>query len=468
VVDEAQNLSADVLEQLRLLSNLETTSSKLLQIILIGQPELAALLESEALRQLNQRINLSCELIPLSFKETREYIRHRIHIASSKPGPTFSSLAYRAIYRYAGGVPRRINIACDRALLTAFTQGKKEISYRIVRQALRELQSSRARGRPMTAGWGRRLVAVAAGAGILLAIAIGGHRMVDHFGGLSRFTGSAPRLDAAPSLPSAHSQAKEIESAIAALPPAPRPMAVEPLAVDGGAIAALPDAFQTPPPAPDLRAILAAATHRDSRIGAARAIVTAWGAREPVDIGTMGDGDDDAFFEAAARNIGLEALRVQTTLDQIQRLNMPSILAFPDPHGAGSRFLALIRSATDEIHLSDGRKVYGIAPASLTGVWAGDARIFWKNYYHYQGVIPISSPGDSILSLKLHLRNLGFPIPEMTAAFDVTTRLAIETIQNHYGLDVDGMVGPLTKIALYNEDRSLNIPRLTAPPQRRR
>jgi general secretion pathway protein A len=86
LVDEAQNLSADVLEQLRLLSNLETTTSKLLQIILVGQPELGELLETDALRQLNQRITLSCHLTPLRYSETREYIRHRIHVASRKPG----------------------------------------------------------------------------------------------------------------------------------------------------------------------------------------------------------------------------------------------------------------------------------------------------------------------------------------------------------------------------------------------
>ena len=148
LVDEAQNLSADVLEQLRLLSNLETTTSKLLQIILVGQPELGELLETDALRQLNQRITLSCHLIPLSFSETREYIRHRIHIASRKPGIAFATDAYRSIFKYSGGVPRLINIACDRALLTAFTLGKHRINSPIVKRAIRELDGKRNRSRP--------------------------------------------------------------------------------------------------------------------------------------------------------------------------------------------------------------------------------------------------------------------------------------------------------------------------------
>ena len=84
----------------------------------MGQPELGALLASDDLRQLNQRITLSCHLIPLTLSETREYIRHRIHIASSKPGLEFTAGAYRSIFNYTGGVPRLINIACDRALQT--------------------------------------------------------------------------------------------------------------------------------------------------------------------------------------------------------------------------------------------------------------------------------------------------------------------------------------------------------------
>ncbi|MGD2271022.1 MAG: AAA family ATPase, partial [Desulfobacterales bacterium] len=120
LIDEAQNLAANVLELIRLLSNLETTKFKLLQIILVGQPELADLLDSHELRQLGQRITLKCNLKPLTFKEVKEYIEHRIHIASPKPVVQFTSASHRAIYKYSAGIPRLINIVCDRALLTAY------------------------------------------------------------------------------------------------------------------------------------------------------------------------------------------------------------------------------------------------------------------------------------------------------------------------------------------------------------
>ncbi|MEE8553855.1 MAG: AAA family ATPase, partial [Desulfobacterales bacterium] len=141
IIDEAQNLTNEVMEQLRLLSNLETTRHKLLQIILVGQTELGEKLDSHVLRQLAQRITLSCKLIPLSYKEVREYIQHRINIASGKPGIKFARIAYWAIYRYSRGIPRLINIVCDRALLTAFGLDQQRITGNIVRSSIRELTS---------------------------------------------------------------------------------------------------------------------------------------------------------------------------------------------------------------------------------------------------------------------------------------------------------------------------------------
>ena len=141
LIDEAQNLSKPVLEQIRLLSNLETTTSKLLQIILVGQPELGAMLDTYELRQLGQRITLSCSLEPLNLRDTKEYIQHRIRVASKRSGVKFTRAAFRSIYRYSGGYPRLINIACDRALLTGYSLNRHRISGSIARSAVRELAS---------------------------------------------------------------------------------------------------------------------------------------------------------------------------------------------------------------------------------------------------------------------------------------------------------------------------------------
>ncbi|MGD8548439.1 MAG: AAA family ATPase, partial [Desulfobacterales bacterium] len=139
IIDEAQNLTKEVLEQLRLLSNLETAKDKLIQIILVGQPELEEKLDSHELRQLDQRITLRCQLAPLSYKEVRAYIQHRINIASLKTEIQFDAAAYRSIYQYSRGIPRLINIVCDRALLNAFVLNQEIISGKIAMAAIREL-----------------------------------------------------------------------------------------------------------------------------------------------------------------------------------------------------------------------------------------------------------------------------------------------------------------------------------------
>ncbi|MBU0991040.1 MAG: AAA family ATPase [Proteobacteria bacterium] len=147
LIDEAQNLSKDVLEQLRILSNLETSTQKLLQIILVGQPELDIIINSHEMRQLAQRITIRCHLFPLDLKETRDYILHRIHVASQKPQVTLSNSAFRKIYRYSGGIPRLINILCDRAFLAAYVEKKNAITGKIVQKAIIELESKNISGK---------------------------------------------------------------------------------------------------------------------------------------------------------------------------------------------------------------------------------------------------------------------------------------------------------------------------------
>jgi general secretion pathway protein A len=138
VIDEAQNLSADVLEQVRLLTNLETATRKLLQIILIGQPELRTLLQREDMRQLAQRVTARYRLEPVTREETGAYIRHRLHICGASR-PIFNKSAVDLIYKLSGGIPRLINVLCDRALLGAYTEDKLEIDKRIVRNAAKEV-----------------------------------------------------------------------------------------------------------------------------------------------------------------------------------------------------------------------------------------------------------------------------------------------------------------------------------------
>jgi len=128
VVDEAQNLTPDVLEQVRMISNLETERDKLIQIILAGQPELNDVLNRHDLRQLSQRITVRCHLTPMSRRDTAEYIRHRLKVSGCRIPGLFSSGAVKRIYRFSRGVPRLVNIVCEQALVMAWTQENSSVT----------------------------------------------------------------------------------------------------------------------------------------------------------------------------------------------------------------------------------------------------------------------------------------------------------------------------------------------------
>ncbi len=139
-IDEAQDMSDDLLEQVRLLSNLETDQHKLLQIVLIGQPELRDRLDRKELRQLRQRITVRYHLGRISRQETVAYIQHRLLISGSNGRPSFSRPAYFAIHGYARGVPRLINAVCDKTLLCGFVQNRDHLGWWQVRRAVRDLE----------------------------------------------------------------------------------------------------------------------------------------------------------------------------------------------------------------------------------------------------------------------------------------------------------------------------------------
>ncbi len=143
IIDEAQDLTPELLEQVRLLSNLETDQTKLLQILLIGQPELRERLDRGDLRQLRQRITVRFHLPPLSRDETEDYIGHRLRVAGAGAPPQFNRSALGRVFRYSHGVPRLINAVCDKALLAGYAEGERTITRRHVGRAVRELE-----GRP--------------------------------------------------------------------------------------------------------------------------------------------------------------------------------------------------------------------------------------------------------------------------------------------------------------------------------
>jgi len=171
-IDDAQALAPEVLEQVRLISNLETTRDKLIQMVLIGEPELMKLLGSRELRQMGQRVSVCYEIGPLTEAETAAYIQHRLSLASAGPPVRFEPAAVHRIFQHSGGNPRRINIAGNAVLSAAFKAGQKEIDAGITQAALRVEQRDDRAGAPVAmAGHRKRVWAAAAGCGVLLAAA---------------------------------------------------------------------------------------------------------------------------------------------------------------------------------------------------------------------------------------------------------------------------------------------------------
>ncbi|HUB86916.1 MAG TPA: AAA family ATPase, partial [Verrucomicrobiae bacterium] len=140
IVDEAQNLTEELLEQVRLLSNIETDDRKLLQIVLMGQPELRDRLNSPRLKQLRQRITVRYHLAPLSRFEAAQYIQHRLAISGARGAPFFTQPAIWRVYKYSGGIPRLVNAVCDKALLAGFVEKSDRINFQMVGRAIRELE----------------------------------------------------------------------------------------------------------------------------------------------------------------------------------------------------------------------------------------------------------------------------------------------------------------------------------------
>ena len=164
IIDEAQNLPLQVLEQLRILSNLETDKAKLLQIILVGQQNLKPLLRSPELRQLDQRVSIRYELKPLTKEETAGYIHHRINVAGAAAAVSFAPKSIEAVFRYSGGIPRLINLICDRSLLGAYSTKISKVSHELVIRAAESLEL-RPPQKPRFS-WFRRSRPLATGAGI--------------------------------------------------------------------------------------------------------------------------------------------------------------------------------------------------------------------------------------------------------------------------------------------------------------
>jgi general secretion pathway protein A len=497
LIDEAQNLTNEVLELLRLLSNLETAKHKLLYIILVGQPELKEKLNSHELRQLRQRISLSCRLIPLSLNDVRNYIQHRIHVASEKPGIRFADAAYRSIYNYSKGIPRLINIVCDRALLTAFGLDQKEITQKIVRASIEELTDRNGINKN---SFKKRKNAILFFSifSLLIFMVIYYHPGLFRVNGFLNSPGtkkldtlhsnnikiqvpavttsdakkSAPAVTATaekePVQDLTVSESKNIFPTTVASEskePVPIVIASESIKNEDQKIKA-PEPVIKPitEPTRNFGNILKTMNRLTSRQMAIKVALNLWNIEPEIKPDLEIINDDQGFFRRVSKENNLLLRRIQGNLNAIKKLNLPVILTVHLNRSIPPVYLTLIKIDTQKVTLRGGKQDISIelSPVELESYWSGEAYVPWKNFLSLTGTIPIDCPKDSITTLKMLLRDIGFKEVEINPFYDDKTRQAVKEIQKKYGLYIDGTVGSTTKIALYNEKKVFKQPHIVS------
>ena len=438
LIDEAQ-----VLEQLRLLSNLETTNHKLLQIILVGQPELGEKLDSRELRQLSQRITLNCRLVPLNYQEVKEYIQHRINIASKKPGIKFARSAYRHIYKYSRGIPRSINIVCDRALLTAFGLDQQRVTGKMTKTSIREL-AGRGDIKRYNLRDGKKPILLFSVLFLSLFIIIfyrPGFLNVNEI--LNSMEGkksdiSQPEKPNLSTLPNPANDSKPTQTKT----------------VKGS------EHFVEH--VRDFSAFLSERNTRLSRHMALKAALDLWNTDSEIKPYFNGIDNDQDFFRLAAKQNGLLIRRIKGDLNLVKRLNLPAVLAFYRPEDLSPVYLTISKIEGEKVTLisKTGNIAIGTEQNVLKSYWSNVAYIPWKNFLSLTGTIPLNSSKDTITMLKMLMYDIGFRDLAINSFYDESTQFAVKEIQAKHGIQVDGIVGSTTKIVLYNEKNTFKIPHI--------
>ena len=393
IVDEAQNLSAETLEQVRLLTNLETPTQKLLQIILIGQPELRELLDRNDLRQLAQRITGRYHLKPLSREETEGYVRHRLRVAGAV-GEIFTPSALREVYRLAAGVPRVVNVTCDRALLGAYTQEQRRVTARLVRRAAGEVYGRRFM--PQWLGW--------TAATVLLLGAVASAFLV-----WRAWQGRTAALEAA--------AATTPPPAVTAPTPAP---------------AALP-------PPVSIDELLVANSAGTSDTAAFRRLLSLWGT-------AMTDDHDPC---GQAQKAGLACLDQRGSWAQVRTLNRPAILTLTDSTGQRHR---VVLCALDDQNatLMLGEHNQRVPLDELARDWFGDFTVVWKPKTLHTRALSVGMRGDEVRWLRRSLNALhgASSDPEHADVYDEELAIEVQNFQREHRLNVDGIAGLQTQVVL--------------------
>jgi general secretion pathway protein A len=505
IIDEAQSLDGEVLEQIRLLSNLETETEKLLQIILIGQPEFRHILEEPRLLQLNQRVTVRYHLGALSQAETAEYIRHRLSVIDASDKILFSPDALKRVWRHTRGVPRLINVLCDRALLAGYGQRIKNIDGPMVDRASREVTGRPAWAVSPTVGRAvRRGLVPASLLGVFLVLLVIVLR--DYLaeepkargeGAAAEQAAASDRETAPEALVPGSGPPEEAEtpallaskSPETASPPRPiteeEPQTPRPEAAGEPAAGRDPDETAEAGPAPrasiEESALLESEDTGDPSAGIEEQILRALYSkplletREEAFLAVLGKWDSGLSKEEARRlyrgapdlftaskAVGFQCLRLWGNVNRLRALNLPALLELRLDKNMTKRYVGLLafegEAARIAPPLSDGASLVPLSV--LESLWYGTAYVLWKDEWGEKRYLAEGMKGGTIGQMQSSLRDLGYYGSEPSGVFDPKTAEALMAFQRDHFLEEDGILGPQTRIVLYQALKRYKMPTL--------
>jgi general secretion pathway protein A len=516
VIDEAQAMPLEVLERLRLLSNLETSTEKLLRLVLVGQPQLARLLLDPALEQLNQRITLRWHLRPLTRRETFTYVRHRLTVAGGlEASRLFTIPALRAVHRYSGGVPRLVNMIAHRATLAAYVKRRRRVDLSAVRAAYREIRAVplATSSMPGRLGWVGGALAACVGLATIglpkLGIRLDDVRLapapvstpaeVSAVASASRTEAPAAVASRAEA-PGVVASRAEAPAAVASRTETPgvavpkrteaaaradRAPSIEPPARDSApaavvapaqvaAVAAVESPAPVAAPAPatsppqvgaptsdavaEFERRLARLKPDRSLHDALENVLAAWHVAPLA-------GDEKVApdtLDAIAHRRGLEDMKLTGNLSMLRLLDLPAVLEIRLPGTRESSFVTLSAIGSDEVALRAGGETLRATPGVLDRVWFGDAHVIWRDFEWLGPTFGNDAKGPHVLRLQRLLARAGVYSGAATGAFDTPTEAAVLGFQRSRRLDPDCRVGRLTRIALYGAAGGYRLPTLNA------
>jgi general secretion pathway protein A len=419
VVDEAQSLEPPVLEQIRLISNLETDRDKLIQIVLSGQPEFVNILKRKEMHQLSQRITVRYHLKPLDFEDTVAYVNHRLEVAGARRRDLFHKSALRRIYRYSQGLPRLINAACDRALLTGYTRDAERISSRIAAAGIKDM-----RGDMASHSQRRRLILIPTFAMLVAILMAGIYLTRSDF--LNWFKASKPL------------EATGLVSK-------------EELVVTGEEFYRV------------MAAELGGVSESESARRAFNTLAEFWNARPLAETNHLNQLDG---MERAALDRGLFLYKFSGNLGSLLRIDSPAVLEMNMPGITGKRFISLVGMENERLLVDppiSGRR--SLSFDELEKHWSGNGFLLWRDPLNLLTRILPGTKGDHIKRLQALLKEVGSYSKPLTGVYDSDTLSAVKEFQSSKGIEQDGIVGGKTLMLLYRSIDRFEAPRLTAGPK---